>query len=246
MRISIFLVGILILSSLANAQTQQINIGITPDSPLFFIDKMLKNFQLAISSDATKVRLRADILNERIYEMQYIAGTKPKFTGKALAEIKKGTDELAKEADLKPKSFKIAIEQNLKNSKIVLEGIMERFENDNNTNNDNAIDGLRIAIENQEKRIEEIEDSKDKNEIYIKIKGDIAEVKAVINNQEIRYKVATADVNEVLKDISARNGISINTIKNAYVKVNDQKVKVEVEDDIKLINFKVTNSNGNH
>lgn len=229
MRTSIFLVGILILSSLANAQTQQINIGITPDSPLFFIDKMLKNFQLAISSDATKVKLRTDILNERIYEMQYIAGKKPQFTGKALAEIKKGTDDLAKEADLKPKPFKIAIEQNLKNSKIVLEGIMERFENDNNTNNDHAIAGLKIAIENQDKRIDEIEDSKDENEIDIKIKGDIAEVKAVINNQEIRYKIASTDINIILDDVSKRTGVSVDTIKNADVEVEDQEVEVKVE-----------------
>jgi len=45
----------------------------------------------------------------------------------------------------------------------------------------------------------------------------------------VRYKVASADVNEILNDISARTGISIDTIKNADVEFEDQKLKVETE-----------------
>lgn len=228
MKQSIFLVGILVLLPLANAQTQQVNVGITSDSPLFFLDKFFETIQLAMTtSDISKISLRAKILNERLVEFQYVAEKKPQFTGKALAELKKSTDDLTKEAKLKPKQIKETIEQNLKNSKIVLEAILERFEDDNNTNNDHAIAGLKIAIENQEKKIDEIEDSKD--EIDIKIKGDIAEVKAVLNNQEIRYKVASVNVNEILTDISARTGVSVDTIKNADVEFEDQKLKIETE-----------------
>ena len=36
--------------------------------------------------------------------------------------------------------------------------------------------------ENQEKKIDAIEDSKDKNEIDIKLSGDVGEVRAIINN----------------------------------------------------------------
>ena len=235
MKKAIFLIGILFLLPLANAQTQEVNVGITPDSPVFFLDKFFEAVQLAITtSDVSKISLRAKLLNERIIELQFVSEKKPQFTGKALLEVKKSTDDLAKEAELKTKPLKEAVEQNIKNSKIVLEAILERFESDNNTKNDNAIAGLKIAIENQEKKIDEIEDSKDENEIDIKIKGDVGEVKAVINNQEVRYKIASTDVNEILNDISSRTGVSIDTIKNADVKLNEQEVKVEFEDNIKV------------
>ena len=229
MRKAIFLIGILALLPLANAQTQEVNVGIIPSSPIYFLDRLFESIQLMIASDVTKINLRAKFLDERLVEFQYVVEKKPQFTSKALAEIKKGTDDLAKEADLKPKQIKENIEQNIKNSKIVLEGILARFENDNNTNNNNAIAGLKIAIENQENKIDDIEDSKDENEIDIKIKGDIAEVKAVINNQKIEYKVASADVSEILNDISTRTGVSVDTIKNADVEVEDKEVEVEVE-----------------
>lgn len=166
MKKAIFLIGILFLLPLANAQTQEVNVGITPDSPVFFLDKFFEAVQLAITtSDVSKISLRAKLLNERIIELQFVSEKKPQFTGKALLEVKKSTDDLAKEAELKTKPLKEAVEQNIKNSKIVLEAILERFESDNNTKNDNAIAGLKIAIENQEKKIDEIEDSKDENEI---------------------------------------------------------------------------------
>ena len=230
MKKAIFLIGILFLLPLANAQTQEVNVGITPDSPVFFLDKFFEAVQLAITtSDVSKISLRAKLLNERIIELQFVAEKKPEFTGKALAELKKSTDDLAKEAEAKPKQIKESVERNLKNSKLVLESIKARFESDDNENNDNAIAGLERAIENQEKKIDEIEDSKDENEIDIKIKGDIGEVKAVINNQEVRYKIASTDVNEILNDISARTGVSIDTIKNADIKFQDHKIEVETE-----------------
>ena len=230
MKQAIFLIGILFLLPLANAQTQEVNVGITPDSPVFFLDKFFEAVQLAITTnDVSKINLRAKFLNERLIEIQFIAEKKPEFTGKALAELKKSTDDLAKEAEAKPKQIKESVEKNLKNSKIVLESIKARFESDDNENNDHAITGLKTAIANQEKKIDEIEDSKDEDEIDIKIKGDIGEVKAVINNQEVRYKIASTDVNEILNDISARTGVSIDTIKNADVEVEDKEIKVEVE-----------------
>lgn len=228
MKQAIFLIWILALLPLAHAQTQ-VNLGFTPDSNLFFVDKLLKNIRLMLAGEESRISLKAQFLNERALETQYIAEKKPQFTGKALAELKKSTDDLAEEAEAKPKHTKELVELNLKNSKIVLEGIIKRFESDNNTNNDNAITGLKIAIKNQEKKIDLIKDSKGKNEIDIKIKGDIGEVKAIINNQEVRYKVASVDVNEILNDISARTGASIDTIKNADVELEDQKIKVEIE-----------------
>ena len=230
MRIAIFLIGILALMPLANAQTQQVNKGIdTSQGILYSLDRLFESIQLMIASDVTKINLKGKYLDERITEFKFVAEKKPQFTGKALIELKKSTDDLAKEADLKPKSFKTAIEQNLKNSKIVLEGILERFEDDNNTNNDNAIAGLKTAIANQEKRIDEIEDSKDENEIDIKIKNDIAEIKAVINGQEIRYKIASINVNEILTDISARTGTSIDELKKADVEINDKEAEIKTE-----------------
>ena len=235
MKQAIFLIGMLMLLPLAYAQTQEVNVGITPDSPFFALDKFFEAVQLAITTnDVSKISLKAKFLNERIIELQFVAEKKPKFTGKALAELKQSTDDLAEEAETKPKQIKELVEKNLKNSKVTLEEIKARFESDDNQNNDNAIAGLKIAIENQDKKIDEIEEDKDKNKIDVKIKGNIAEVRAVINDQEIRYKVATADVSEVLNDISARAGVSIETIKNADVKLNEQEVKVEVEDNIKI------------
>ena len=155
----IFLIGILLALPLANAQTQQINKGIdTSQGILYSLDRLFESIQLAIASDATKISLKAKFLNERMVEFQYVADKKPKFTGKALAEIKKSTDDLAKEAERKPKQIKESVERNLKNSKIVLESIKARFESDDNPNNNNAIAGLKIAIENQEKKIDEIEE----------------------------------------------------------------------------------------
>ena len=224
----IFLIGILLLLPLANAQTQ-VNLGITPDSPLFFMDKLLKNIRLVITSEESKINLKIQFLNERVLETRYIAEKKPKFIGKALVELKQSTDDLIKETEIKPKLIKESVELNLKNSKIVLEGILERFKNDNNTNNDHAIAGLKIAIENQEKKIDAIENNKDKNKIDIQINGNIAEVKAIINNQEIKYKITSTNVNEILTDISARKNISIDTMKNADVEFEDEKIKVETE-----------------
>lgn len=219
-----------VILQIASAQqaTISVNKGIdTSQGFLFVMDKFFENIQISLAqNDVRKIQLKSQFLTERLIELQFVAEKKPQFTGKALVELKKSADDLADEADLKTKPLKEAVEQNLKNSKIVLEAILERFENDNNTNNDNAIAGLKIAIENQERKIDEIEDSKDKNEIDIKIKGDIAEVKAVINNQEIRYKVATADVNEVLNDISVRAGVSADELRKANVNIEDHNQKI--------------------
>lgn len=209
-----------------NAQQQVIQLNKGIDVSWGFIhdfELMFEQIQLLFTQDKIKrVNLRINFLNERIQEFENIANKKPKFIVKALAEVKDESDSLEKEADLSPKPIKERVEIGLENSKNILLSLKTRFEEDDNINNDNAIKGIENAIESHITAIERINDRKDKDEVEIQQKGKKTIVKAIVDNQEIKYEVLGAHPIEVIiQDLNGRVGKEVDV---GTIKINGQQV----------------------
>ena len=150
--------------------------------------------------------------------MEYIAKTKPENINKALAELQKETNGI-KTMQLPKNAKDVAVDYVEDNSLTKLIEIRTRFENDNNTNNDNAIKGLGIAIAQHSKAYEDnmanVGDfKKDDIKIYIKTNG-IATISAVINGKKTEYQaeIGTGDSDTALSDLSSKIGISVDELK---------------------------------
>ena len=206
------------LANIAYAQ-EEINSRPVPGDALFFVKKAFENIQLAFTKGAeNKARLRIQFADKRLLELEYIAKTKPENINKALAELQKETNGI-KTMQLPKNAKDVAVDYVEDNSLTKLIEIRTRFENDNNTNNDNAIKGLGIAIAQHSKAYEDnmanVGDfKKDDIKIYIKTNG-IATISAVINGKKTEYQaeIGTGDSDTALSDLSSKIGISVDELK---------------------------------
>ena len=210
-------ISIFLLANIVYAQ-QEISRPV-PGDALFFVKKAFENIQLAFTKGAeNKARLRIRFVDRRLLEVEYIAKTNSENINKALAELQKETDGI-KTMQLPKNTKDVAVDYVEDISLTKLIKIRTRFENDNNTNNDHAINGLGIAIAQHSKAYEDnmanVGDfKKDDIKIYIKTNG-IATISAVINGKKTEYQaeIGTGDSDTALSDLSSKVGISVSELK---------------------------------
>lgn len=160
----ISLLLIFVLLPIVNAQqTIQINKGIDQSWGIIhdLFDVLPERVQLLFTQDKFKrVELRIKFLGERLQELENVANNKPKFIPNALTEVQAESNNLANEAEITPKPIKERVETGLENSKNILLSLKTRFEEDDNINNDNAIQGLETAISSHITAIDRIDSRK--------------------------------------------------------------------------------------
>ena len=212
-------IAIFLLANIAYAQeTQEVNVGAVAGQPFFMVKKVLEKIHLAFTKGAeNKARLRIHFVDKRLLELEYVAKNKPENINKALIELQRETNEIS--LMQLPKNVKdVSVDFVEKNSLNKLIEIKARFETDNNTNNDNAIQGLEIAINVHTKimndNILNVGDKKDNIQIDIETNG-IATISAVINGEKREYQIGigTGDSETALADLSAKVGISVEDLK---------------------------------
>ena len=133
--------------------------GIGPDNIFWGLDKAFEKLGLALTfNDHSKALKVLEIVKERRLEAQsMIKKEKPEHAEKAMKEWKKNIDRAEKERKELEEKGKTAeaeeIEKGIENAITVLQGIVERFQNDDNPNNDNALKGLNNALESLDENL---------------------------------------------------------------------------------------------
>jgi len=221
---AIFITVLMFLMPIAIAQEQTISAGVTPNNSFFQLDKFFENLQLRLTQDRVKrIDLRIKFLNERVAEYESIAEKEPLKLSKAKDELEKETKGLINETKFVPLETKELVDKGLENSLTILKNLKIRFETDDNPNNNNAIEGLNMAISSHMDNIAKFKVEKDKeNEAEIEIKNGVAKVEAVVNNVRIEYKIKSTNPDEIFKDIALKTGGNADMLKsNSRVEIED-------------------------
>lgn len=224
MKKAIFITVLMFLMPIAIAQEQTISAGVTPNNSFFQLDKFFENLQLRLTQDRVKrIDLRIKFLNERVAEYESIAEKEPLKLSKAKDELEKETKGLINETKFVPLETKELVDKGLENSLTILKNLKIRFETDDNPNNNNAIEGLNMAISSHMDNIAKFKVEKDKeNEAEIEIKNGVAKVEAVVNNVRIEYKIKSTNPDEIFKDIALKTGGNADMLKsNSRVEIED-------------------------
>ena len=180
--------------------------------------------KLRLTQDRVKrIDLRIKFLNERVAEYESIAEKEPLKLSKAKDELEKETKGLINETKFVPLETKELVDKGLENSLTILKNLKIRFETDDNPNNNNAIEGLNMAISSHMDNIAKFKVEKDKeNEAEIEIKNGVAKVEAVVNNVRIEYKIKSTNPDEIFKDIALKTGGNADMLKsNSRVEIED-------------------------
>jgi len=160
---TILLIMILLAMPIAIAQEEELlarQAGMTPDNLFYGISVALERLSLVFKAGKNKALARVELVNERLAEAKLMADKgKDIETQKALIEHQKDLESLEEDTKELRDEEKSGIEEKTRESKIVLEGIIDRIKKDQNPNNDNALQGLQRALDNQDKKLSSIRES---------------------------------------------------------------------------------------
>lgn len=154
--ISTILTIVLLLSSFASAQADSVTAGTAPDSALYQLDIMAEEVRIFFIFDPLKkADARLEQSDERLAEVNVMLEAKKDGLASAAlarhdASLIKARDEFGRakvRGEIEELDQTLKVEEKIRKRNEVLQSIIDRFKDDDNPNNDNALKGLQNALD---------------------------------------------------------------------------------------------------
>jgi uncharacterized phage infection (PIP) family protein YhgE len=173
-----FSLVILPTKAFAQEDTTTVEAGLTPDSPLYFLDKFLEEIELFFTTDETeKIEKKLKFVEERLAEMEEISDTATKEELEVLGEeYEEEMEEIEDDGEGQSEEVKAHVMEMREKHIMVLERVMENAP-------EQAQPALNSVIDKSKERLGIVDEEDDAEEgESVEIEEEVDKDKEEINN----------------------------------------------------------------